>query len=334
MRPSFAAILRKRGGFKIAALLLALYLALTLAYYQLPWSIRHNVYRLSPHLDGALMRGGYALMQGWDELALFGRDAAIPLPEGMRGDRAYAGYPSQGFKLFDRVELLENRGYTVGYGESRKDPLWAAYRLFDVPRLEAGSRPSRFKVDARTKAQVSHDDYVNSGYDRGHMAPNYGIATRYGREAQLETFLMSNVIPQTPSVNRNIWKDLEHRVAVQYGRYFAEVWVVTGPIFDGDSPQLASGVSIPSAYYKIIADENDGQLRTLAFVVEAKCPPYTRIKTRLTSIDEIERRTGLDFLPALPDDQEQALESVAATRLWSWWRPALRYHLDGSAKSD
>ena len=322
-------IFRLRRGFGPVVILLVLYLLVSIVYYHLPWSVRYDVYKRSPKLDNVLRQGGFAILQGWDELALFGKDAAIPLPDGYRGDRVYAGYPSQGFKLFGRLETLENRGYVVGYSESRRAPLWAAYRIFDVPKLHSDKRPSRFKADARTKAQVSHDDYTNSGYDRGHMAPNYGIATRYGREAQIETFLMSNVIPQTPRVNQHIWKDLEHRVSKQYGRYFSEVWVVTGPIYKEPVSQLDSGVSIPAAYYKIIADENGDELRTLAFVVEFDCPPFTRIKTRLVSIDEIEQRTGLDFFPELPDDKEAALESVAATRLWPWLRPAFMYRMKG-----
>jgi endonuclease G len=159
------------------------------------------------------------------------------------------------------------------------------------------------------------------------MAPNYGIATRYGAEAQKETFLMSNVIPQNPIVNRHLWKDLEMRVARRYARYFGEVWVVTGPVFQGKIRRLDSGVPIPSHYYKIIVDEHNSELRALAFLIEERCPPYTRIKTRLVSIDEIEQITDLDFFPDLPDDAEAELESECATRLWPWIGPALRYRL-------
>jgi len=325
----FRKLFRRRGGFQLVILLLAIYLLVSLVYYHLPWSVRYNVYERSPKLDSLLRKGGYAMLQGWDELALIGKDAAIPLPEGLRGDQVYAGRPSQGFKLFGRVKQLENRGFVVGYSESRRNPLWVAYRIFDVPKLESGKRPSRFKVDARTDAQVSHNDYTHSGFDRGHMAPNYGIATRYGREAQLETFRMSNIIPQKPHVNRHIWKDLEHRVAKQYGRYFTEVWVITGPIFEEPVAQLDSGVDIPSAYYKIMVDEDNDELRTLAFIVENDCPPYTRIKKRLVSIDEVEEQTGLDFFTELDDAKEAALESQAATRLWPWLQPALFYHLKG-----
>jgi len=302
------------------------YLLLISAFYHLPWSVREPVYRQAPQLHRFLMRNGYKLMQGMDELALWGRDAEAPVDGSERGEQVYGGFPDQGFQWFGRVARIENRGYCVGYSDSMKNPLWVAYRIFDVPKLSSGKRPSGFRIDSRTRARVRHSDYTRSGYDRGHMAPNYGIATRYGRDAQKETFLMSNVIPQTPRVNRGIWKDLEMRVAKRYGRHMGEVWVITGPVFEKPVKKLQSGVPIPSHYYKIMVDEQGGNLRALAFLIEKNCPPYTRISQRLVSIDELERRTGLDFFPDLNEGVQQQLESESATRLWPWVASVFHYY--------
>ena len=160
--------------------------------------------------------------------------------------------------------------------------------------------PPIFLTDTRTWTKVNHNDYTNSGFDRGHMAPNFGIATRYGREAQLETFKMSNIIPQTPSINRHLWKDLELRVAEKYGRYFTEVWVITGPVFDEEYERLESGIPIPSAYYKIILDERYGNLRALAFLIPQQTRPYARIRDFLVSIDEIEEKDSPRLFPRSP----------------------------------
>lgn len=316
-----------RRSLKIALGLLAAYVILIVGYYLLPWSIRKPVYLRAPSVDRALRKSGFTILQGWDELALIGRDADVRMEGSFRGDFAYGGFPAQGMKIFGRVNVLENRGYVAGYSESMRNPLWVTYRIFDIHKVSYGKRQSRFSVDTRTQTQVSHNDYTHSGYDRGHMAPNYGIATRYGSEAQKETFLMSNVIPQNPIVNRHLWKDLEMRVAKRYGRYFGEVWVVTGPVFQGEIKKLDSGIPVPSAYYKIIVDERNGELRALAIMVPRYVPPYTRIKTCLVSIDEIEQVTDLDFFPGLPADVEAELESERATRLWPWIGPALRYRL-------
>ena len=309
--------------------LLLVWLLISTVYFFLPWSVRMPVYEKVPQLHRALMTGGYKLVSGWDQLALFGRDARVELPLGARGDLVYGGWPSQGLQLFGRAKRLENRGFVVGYSESLKDPLWVAYRVFDVPKLDSGKRPSHFKRDERTRAGVVHNDYTKSGYDRGHMAPNYAIATRYGTEGQRETFLMSNIIPQTPWVNRGIWKELEMTVSKRYGRYFGEVWVITGPVFDGPVRRLDSGVAIPSGYYKILADEDGEELRVLAFLVAADCPPYSRIRKQLVSVDRIEELTGLDFFPALSTDAQRRLEAEPATRLWPWLPAAVHYYAGG-----
>ncbi len=308
--------------FKALLLLVLLYLCGTVGYYFLPWTVRKPVYMLSPNLNRTLRLKGFKIVEGWDGLGLWGRDRRAAVEPGHRGYHVYGGYPACGREL----TLLENEGYVVGYSEPLRNPLWVAYRVFDVPSLESGKRPG-FRTDHRTRAKVSQRDYSGSGYDRGHMAPNYAIATRYGPDGQRETFLMSNIVPQTPQINRRIWKDLEMRVAKRYGRYFDEVWVVTGPIFNEPvGRRLASGVAIPSAYYKILVDESGRELRAKAFLIAGNCPPYTRIKTRLVSIDDLEALTGLDFFPGLSEEAQSALESKPAGRLWPWLGSALRHH--------
>ncbi|MEE9367833.1 MAG: DNA/RNA non-specific endonuclease [Pontiella sp.] len=316
----------RSSPLKTGLSLILAYLLFSLIYFHVPWTVRKGLYEKVPQIDRMFMRTGFGLLENWDELALLGKDAAIPLYSSFRGDHEYAGYPSQGFKMLGRVKILENRGYTSGYSDSMKNPLWVSYRIFDVPKLKSGERSS-FTIDQRTRAKVKSGDYTHSGLDRGHMAPNYGIATRYGRIGQKETFLMSNIIPQNPNVNRHEWKDLEMRVAKKYGRFFTEVWVITGPVFQDPVKKLDSGIPIPSHYYKIMVDEHRDTLRTLAFLIPADSPPWTRIKKRLTSIDEIETQTGLDFFPELSEEDQILLESSAAARLWPWIVPSLNYHM-------
>lgn len=144
---------------------------------------------------------------------------------------AYAGLPRpNGYP--HTILVLINRGFISGYDEQRKNPVWVAYRLFNFTRHTIGPRPSKFLTDDRTKAKVRSDDYTNSGYDRGHMAPNSAIAQCYGDDAQRETFLLSNIVPQRPALNQQFWRLLEERVETTYAARLEEVWVTTGPIYD------------------------------------------------------------------------------------------------------
>ncbi|MDR1282246.1 MAG: DNA/RNA non-specific endonuclease [Opitutaceae bacterium] len=233
------------------------------------------------------------------------------------GDRTivYGGIPrTPGLDL--KVRVLTNSSYLVGYADALGNPVWAAYRIFDLrTRPDSPERPDRFVIDARTVARVSPGDYTGSGYDRGHLAPNHAIATRYGRDAQLETFLMSNIIPQRHALNAGLWKQLEAKIADNYPGRFGEIWVLAGPVFgQRHAATLRGGVAIPDACYMIIVDESDGRVRAEAFLFPQEAEGS--LDRYLTTIDDIEQRTGLDFLHELPDEAENLLESRRAPGVW------------------
>lgn len=227
---------------------------------------------------------------------------------------AYAGRPRPQ-SVSDTILVLTNTGYLVGYSEAKEDPVWVCYRLFRVNSFKAPPRPSGFLPDTRTRDRVSQGDYTGSGYDRGHMAPNYAIALCYGVQAQRETFLMSNIIPQDPDLNRRVWEHLEETEIKDYAQRYGQVWVVDGPIFNGTST-LRSGVAIPTACYKILVRESNGQPSTLAFIIPQTVTGNEQPAQFLTSIDEIEKETGLDFFADMPDDVENQVESLTVSRVW------------------
>ncbi|MCF3652433.1 DNA/RNA non-specific endonuclease [Synoicihabitans lomoniglobus] len=257
----------------------------------------------------------------WDLYQLYYSPDYVTTPPAP-GDRThlFAGVP-RGPDATPAGRLLTNTGYLVGYADSLASPLWAAYRLTDLsPLPDAGERPDKFNVDERTIARVTSDDFTHTGYDRGHLAPNYGIATRYGDAAQLETFLMSNVIPQKHGLNAGLWKQLEMKIATSYPARFGEVWVLAGPVF-GAKPARLPGrgrarPAIPEACYMIIIDESDGRVRAQAFLFPSEPVDGISLDFYVTTIDDIEYRTGLDFLADLPDDAETTLESKPASRVW------------------
>jgi len=219
------------------------------------------------------------------------------------------------------IKHLDRIGYVVGYDEQRKNPAWVFYHLALIEKKPAGTskRPSKFNTDKTTEAKVSHKDYTHSGYDRGHMAPNYGISTRYGREAQIETFLMSNIVPQKPNLNRGVWRELEMKVANIKGglaNRFDSVYVITGPIYDNQIEKIKNKVEIPDSFYKIIVDLENNTPRALAFIMPQNAKRKDEPEKFLTSIDEIEKQTGLDFFADLEDSYESKFEAQIAKQIW------------------
>ncbi|HLP08038.1 MAG TPA: DNA/RNA non-specific endonuclease [Opitutaceae bacterium] len=216
-----------------------------------------------------------------------------------------------------RVRVLENRGYVVGYSDALRTPLWAAYRTWDLERIPVPpERPDKFAEDARTVARVRPEEYSGSGYDRGHLAPNYAIATHFGAEAQVETFLMSNIVPQKHALNAGLWKDLELRAATSYPARFREVWVMAGPVFGARPAHLRGGVPVPEACWMVLVDEHEGRVRAQAFLFPQDATAEGSLAQYLTSVDRIEALTGLDLVPDLPDAAEAALEAQVASSVW------------------
>ncbi|NOQ76806.1 MAG: DNA/RNA non-specific endonuclease [Methylococcaceae bacterium] len=239
-----------------------------------------------------------------------------------RPDFAYKGLPqTQNWQQpFHWFRTLRNDAFMLGYSDLRGNPLWVSYKINSVnPKAKRLSRPQRFSKDWRTVNPVNHQDYLHSGYDRGHMAPNYAISRLYGKQAQLDTFLMSNISPQKPKLNQKLWQRLE-RVEINYFTQLGkDLWVYTGPIFDSKIQRLknAWNVEIPDAFYKIYAlPATTGKPKLLAFLIPQQVKGNEPLTRFLTTVDEIERLTGLDFFTDLPDKLENKLESKINSAQW------------------
>ena len=216
------------------------------------------------------------------------------------------------------THVLRNEAFMVAYSESLKNPLWVTYKVGDK-KHSPGKRPSTFSEDWRSIANVSHNDYTGSGYDRGHLAPNYVIASRYGRNAQLETFLMTNISPQKPDLNRRSWQRLEELIANDFSDWHGPFWVVTGPIFDEKPKTLkSSNVPIPRSFYKILIKPSTQDMppKALAFIFPQNAKGNASLMTFVTSINDVQEQTGIDFFHEMDDEMETRLESDITPEAW------------------
>lgn len=237
----------------------------------------------------------------------------------LRPDYVYAGIPKQQrwSQPENWVHVLRNPGYLAGYSEIRRNALWVAYRARPVAQKRYMPRPAHFTVDYRSLVRVSAADYSRSGYDRGHLAPNFLISQLYGRDAQLATFRMTNITPQHPHLNRELWQRIEEVEADFFARWFEELWVITGPVFDERREYLQGGVEIPDAFYKILLDiDRAGRPRVLAFLVPQQVRGDAPLDQLTVTVDQLEQVTGFDFFSELEDAQEARLEASTPDTHW------------------
>ncbi|MGH8631890.1 MAG: DNA/RNA non-specific endonuclease [Burkholderiales bacterium] len=251
-------------------------------------------------------------------LCLIGCVALFACAAGYAERETHAGLPAAqpGTPQGD-TQVLQNPGFLVGYSAQRRQPLWVAYRaasLTGTPTL--GPRPHGFEADGRVAVPVTSRDYGKSRYTRGHLAPNFVIGKLYGAAAQRATFLMSNISPQRRRLNVLVWQRLEEAEADEVAPAAGELWVLTGPVFGAKPAMLKSGIPVPEAFYRIWLDLSPDGPRALAFIVPQDVCGTEPLSRYLSSVDEIEQRTQLDFFHEMDDGREAVLERSRDSAGW------------------
>ena len=143
--------------------------------------------------------------------------------------------------------LLARPQYTMSYNRSRGGSNWVAWHI-DAQDL-GGTDRGKFRPDPALPKdwQIGPSDYRNSGYDRGHVCPS-GDRTN-SRADNDATFYMSNMLPQTAELNREVWADFENalRDIVRQGN---EIYVVAGG--SGQAGTIDGGkVVVPKICWKV-----------------------------------------------------------------------------------
>ena len=212
-------------------------------------------------------------------------------------------------------DTLVNYGeaFTVHFNSERGIANCAIYELVNNELNGTEERGNVFLQDLEVKGCPSPEDYVGSGFDRGHLVPAGDL--KWSPEAMRESFLLTNVCPMHKALNEGGWTKLEEKVREWTTRDSA-LLVFTGPVVSEGDTTLASGrVTVPSAYYKVIMAPCVRPRRAIAFIYP-NGHSGGRLHKYAVSVDEVERRTGLDFFPTLPADEQQRLESALNLDAW------------------
>jgi len=184
--------------------------------------------------------------------------------------------------------------FAVMHSGKSHTPLFVAERLNRATLLEArdNQRADNFFADSRLPRaeRAELEDYRDSGFDRGHMAPAGDMATP---ESMAQSFSLANVVPQYPINNRKAWASIEKATRKYVMRATGDVFVITGPVFDGTPPTIGSDkVWVPQHLFKLVFDPSTN--RIWAHWLDNR--DDARVGKPI-SYEELVRRTGIQFLP-------------------------------------
>jgi endonuclease G, mitochondrial len=202
------------------------------------------------------------------------------------------------------TELCNQSYASVHSGES-KTPIYTAEYL-TRRNLEGASeqvRVNNFRADNRlprsSRAELA--DYSRSGFDRGHLAPSGNMPDE---QSQSESFLLSNIIPQDPVNNRNLWSGIESTTRLLAKRS-GELYVVTGVMFKGSRLNSIGGrVLVPTHLFKALYDPKTGEAAAY-IATNDSTGRYASV-----SIKALENLSGIKTFPGVNTrDREMSLPS-------------------------
>jgi endonuclease G len=231
----------------------------------------------------------------------------------------------------DSEIIISRDQYVISYNRHRRSPNWVAWKL-EAKDIGSVSRSKMFLKDpdlgnylAHTGGDTTVDttEYNGSCFDRGHQIPSRDRTdTEINNQ---ETFLTSNIIPQTVYLNRTIWEHLEAYTRDLVEKQGKTAYVIAGPIYDEDFGAIGPhhDIPVPSKDFKIVILLNPGQhpsdigpnTEVISVVMpnvlqdgskptgNAACHPLMGLtsdhndwKKYVTTIAEVQRISGIHFI--------------------------------------
>ena len=222
-------------------------------------------------------------------------------------------------------DMIIHDSYALSSNDDTKFADWVAYRL-TVHEVDGDigldrNWKSEQWLDGEETLEASDYKGANSAFDyeRGHQAP-LGSFKRSVHASQ--TNHLSNITPQKSDLNQGPWKELESNVRelVMKGN---TVYVVTGPLYERNMPELPKADEphkVPSGYWKVVLMPTGSKtFEYAAFIMDQNSARNDAVRSKVVTIDEVEKRSGLDLLWELDDATENALEAKKNSSWVSTW---------------
>lgn len=210
--------------------------------------------------------------------------------------------------------ILKRKAYSLSYNTELLIPNWVSWCLTDEHADGDMPRNKNYYEDEEVPLpRATNDDYRGSGWSRGHMCP--AGDNKWDADAMRESNLLTNMCPQHASLNSGLWNVIE-RDCRKWAKAYGDLYIVCGPVLLNREHETIgmNKVVVPEAFFKVILRLSP-EPAAIGFIVrnnEGKKKKDQFVNT----VDDVERITGMDFFPALPDNIEDVVESTANLKDW------------------
>ena len=249
-----------------------------------------SLYDAIPSSGGMVVEGG--------EL---GRDLETPFIAGIPNSRM-------------PIRPLLQPSYINLFNERSQQTACIAIRLDDTKRKKADT-DGLLQIDARIP-RLSAQAMTLGEWRPQPIAPAKALIGQNGERGAIDTKLATNYAPMTEAYADGVWKKVIHEFTQRYPKRFGEVWVYLGPVYLPESSNFGSAISLPDAFYIIVFDITDeGGLRALTLLIPTDAE-NKNLNDYLSSIAEIEKLTGLQFLPELYFSIRETIGEYISPTVW------------------
>ncbi|MBI3260242.1 MAG: DNA/RNA non-specific endonuclease [Ignavibacteriae bacterium] len=214
--------------------------------------------------------------------------------------------------------IISRSQYILSYNKNLNVCNWVSYELNSDWYGDAKRYSGSFISDTVLPLSfyhVKHSDYTNSGYDRGHL-----VSSEQRTDNDIDnksTFILTNIIPQTPDLNRGVWYDMEDWCLKMCKDSLKELFICAGGIYRSGK-RINQLIAIPDSCFKIVVVLEPGQ--KLANInnntrIEAVIMPNTngirkdKWQQYKCTVNDIEKATGYNFLNYVRNDVQTVIEN-------------------------
>lgn len=217
--------------------------------------------------------------------------------------------------------LIRKPYFTISYNEPKGTANWVSWCL-QTSDLGSAPRSDQFMPDSELPAgfrRIKPSDYTGSGFDRGHLCPAGDRSAT--PEASSATFVMTNMVPQAPDLNRKVWEKFESYCRTLARTKHLTLYIVAGPLGQGGTGSkgpadtIGNGqVTVPAKCWKVVLGIENGtgtaediarvgpNSRMIAVVMpneEGLGQSWSKYRT---TVREVEQLTGYKFFTNVPAD--------------------------------